>query len=83
MKKEIERPQYANFKFVKKLICEMGEIPVGTELTMYGDNILINGLMVDPRYYSFFEKLIHDELKKANFLKKIGAPTSMFNVTES
>lgn len=81
MKKEIAKPEYANFKFVKKLNSQIGEIPVGTELTMYGNNIFVNGLMVEPSFHAFFEKMIHDELDKPKYLKRIPAPTSMFNVT--
>lgn len=68
-----------NFRFVKPFECDLGVLPVDTELMVIRDTIFVNGMQIMPQFYGLFHALVDDEMKQPYYLKEIALPNSLNN----
>lgn len=59
------------FVFKEPFTCKLGTIKEGTELTVLGERLFINGGLMEPWYYDIFKNLIQDDELREKYLRRV------------
>lgn len=65
---------HKKFIFVRPFTCDMGTIPVNSELIILKQAIYFNGGIIQPQFYELFHALIDDEMVDPYYLKEVPIP---------
>lgn len=66
--------EYRRFRLKRPLVCDLGELPAGGEITILKGIIYFNGGMIEPPFYPLFHHLIDDERLSRQYLEEVPIP---------